>query len=372
MIRRGKRKGEATARLRDETIRSLERLGRERALLYKTLVLTGLRRNELASLTVGKLDLDGPVPMAALDAADEKNRHGSEIILRDDLALDLHAWLAEKLALVQEEAGRAGQPIPAKLPADTPLFAVPNGLVKILDRDLKAAGIPKRDERGRTLDVHALRHTFGTLLSKCGVAPRTAQAAMRHSDIRLTMNVYTDPKLLDVAGALESLPDLPLGGGQRVATQVVNATGTDDFRASRFAPGFAPTADNSVQEPSIGVKQGNAMGASGHEPVFAATSFPIKGKDPLTIPVSGPSSRGERIRTSDLLNPIQAPRMRKRLFFRAFFDYRPYRYPRFYGNWAAMARILLPSTALLPSSWLVPATGRSASPKSLASGQRLS
>ena len=34
---------------------------------------------------------------------------------------------------------------------------------------------------------------------------------MRHSTIDLTMNVYTDPKLLDVAGAVESLPALPLG-----------------------------------------------------------------------------------------------------------------------------------------------------------------
>ncbi|MCX7393177.1 MAG: tyrosine-type recombinase/integrase [Planctomycetales bacterium] len=66
----------------------------------------------------------------------------------------------------------------------------------------------KADERGRTVDVHALRHTFGTLLSKSGVAPRTAQAAMRHGTIDLTMNVYTDPKLLDVQGALDSLPSL--------------------------------------------------------------------------------------------------------------------------------------------------------------------
>lgn len=33
---------------------------------------------------------------------------------------------------------------------------------------------------------------------------------MRHSDPSLTANVYTDPKLLDVAGAVASLPDLPL------------------------------------------------------------------------------------------------------------------------------------------------------------------
>ncbi|MSU79580.1 MAG: hypothetical protein EXS16_16010 [Gemmataceae bacterium] len=38
-----------------------------------------------------------------------------------------------------------------------------------------------------------------------GVTPRTAQAAMTHSDIRLTMGVYTDPKLPGLGGALDSL-----------------------------------------------------------------------------------------------------------------------------------------------------------------------
>ena len=79
------------------------------------------------------------------------------------------------------------------LPLFEPLFTVPKGFVKIFDRDLAAAGIPKRDERGRTVDLHALRHTFGTHLSKNGVPPRTAQAAMRHSSLDLTTNVYTDP-----------------------------------------------------------------------------------------------------------------------------------------------------------------------------------
>jgi len=67
---------------------------------------------------------------------------------------------------------------------------------------------PKGDGRGRTVDLHAVRHTFGTHLSKNSLAPRTAQAAMRHSSLDLTMNVYTDPTLLDVAGALETLPSL--------------------------------------------------------------------------------------------------------------------------------------------------------------------
>ena len=147
-----------------------------------------------------------------LDPGDEKSREGSEIALRDDLMADLRKWLADKLEALRDEARLRGQAIPARLPADTPVFDVPAKLVRILDRDLKAAGIPKRDDRGRTVDVHALRHSFGTLLSKGGVSPRTAMAAMRHSKLDLTMNVYTDPRLLDVHGALGVLPDLPLDG----------------------------------------------------------------------------------------------------------------------------------------------------------------
>ena len=69
-----------------ELVAELERLGRERALIYKSLVLTGLRKGELASLTVGQLEHDGPMPFVVLDAADEKNRQGSTIPLRADLA----------------------------------------------------------------------------------------------------------------------------------------------------------------------------------------------------------------------------------------------------------------------------------------------
>lgn len=192
-VRRGKNKGKPVAKLRPETQCRLESLGRERALIYKTMVLTGLRKAELASLTVASLELDRSVAYAILDAANEKNRQGSEIPLRADLVEDLKQWLAEKLDSIQAEARRRKKPVLSRLPPDTPLFNVPTGLIRILDRDLAAAGIPKRDDRGRTVDVHALRHTFGTHLSKGGVAPRTAQAAMRHSKIDLTMNVYTDP-----------------------------------------------------------------------------------------------------------------------------------------------------------------------------------
>ena len=280
-IRRGPRKGQAAASLSDATRADLERLGRERALIYKTLVLTGLRRGELASLTVGDLDLDGTVPYAALNARHEKNRQGSEIPLRDDLADDLRRWLADNLRSLRAEARRRGEPMPMKLPVDMPVFNVPKQLVRILDRDLKLANIPKRDERGRTIDVHALRHTFGTHLSKGGVAPRTAQAAMRHSDIALTMNVYTDPKLLDVVGALDVLPDLPLDGDDQRVRQ--RATGT---AGQQFVPRFVPaTVRTGTNQSSADKATGDGLEYRVETPTRASGDSG-KRSDPLTSAVN--------------------------------------------------------------------------------------
>jgi hypothetical protein len=165
------------------------------------------------------------------------------------------------------------------------LFTVPAGLVRILDRDLRLAGIPKVDERGRTVDVHAFRHTFGTLLSKGGVRPRTAQAAMRHSTIDLTMNVYTDPKLLDVAGAMEALPALPLVVGEASEAVAAKATGTDDSAL----PSLVPTTGKPCILGSILDKAAAEVERIGEVGTIAASVCPVNRKDPLTTLVNGSS-----------------------------------------------------------------------------------
>ena len=266
----------ARDRLQDNPVflAELVERGRERALLYKTAVLTGLRRGELASLIVASLNLDADPPFLTLDAADEKSREGNTLPLRADLAAELREWLADRAAALQDaarqaptvrldseavQAGKRGRRDSTRrqgqacqgmttLPPDTPVFCIPKQMYCRLDVDLQAAGIPKTDERGWTVDFHALRHTFGTLLSATGTAPRTAQAAMRHSDIGLTMNTYTDPRLLDVSGAIDRLPDLPLDGSLPLVEKKAEvATGTDgkpDSPAtSRVTPMVAPTAD---------------------------------------------------------------------------------------------------------------------------------
>ncbi|MCX7424647.1 MAG: site-specific integrase [Planctomycetia bacterium] len=321
-IRRGSRKGQVVAKLREETRRRLERLGHERGLIYKTLVLTGLRKGELASITVGQLALDADPPRLRLAARDAKNRHEATIPLRADVAADLRQWLAEKASAHQEAAGesqtvrfdpnhqkpsqrhlgdsegRVGQMCQAltavpPLPANTPLFTVPRDLVRILDRDLKLAKIPKQDELGRTVDVHAMRHSFATHLAKTGAFPRTAQAAMRHSDVNLTMGAYTDPRLLDVAGALDALPALPLDGVAERERIAVSATGTNDSTPRQFAPKFAPTPGKPCKLLSSVVKMTADERATKEAGPTAVSACAVNKKKPLTTGVNGSQKERE-------------------------------------------------------------------------------
>ncbi|HOD81750.1 MAG: site-specific tyrosine recombinase XerC [Planctomycetes bacterium ADurb.Bin126] len=238
LIRRGARKGQQVAKVRQSVRDELVRLGRERALIYKTLVYTGLRKGELASLTVADLYLDAEQPYAKLAAKNAKSGKSAHLPLRADLVEDLRRHLDEKLAQYRMQTLKDHRTeVPTALPPTMKAFDVPRDLVKIFNRDLVDAGlarevtdpetgktrIEKSDINGRTVDVHSLRHTFATLLSKAGVVPRMAQELMRHSDIRLTMNVYTHLQLVDTAGAVETLPTI---GIQRQAAEQ-RATGTN-------------------------------------------------------------------------------------------------------------------------------------------------
>jgi len=92
-----------------------------------------------------------------------------------------------------------------------------------LKNQIKAAEIPYKDEAGRQFDFHSLRVQYGTILAQAGVNIRTAMEMMRHTDIRLTTQVYTDPKLLNTTSAARSLPRL----GKTQKAKIQKATGTD-------------------------------------------------------------------------------------------------------------------------------------------------
>ncbi len=72
-------------------------------------------------------------------------------------------------------------------------FIVPSGFLRIPNRDLIHAGIPKRSADGRPVALHAFGTSLGTHLASAGVPLRTTQAVMRHSSPTLTANGYADP-----------------------------------------------------------------------------------------------------------------------------------------------------------------------------------
>ena len=164
--------------------------GPERALLYRLALEAGLRWSELHSLRKSSLNFTADPATVTVLAEDEKAGRGDTLPLRAELAADLKSHLALHLPgarVFNMWAGKGGA---------------------MLERDLEAAGIPKKDEDGGIVDFHSLRHTFGTLLASSGVHPKVAQDLMRHSTITMTMAIYTHTTLDNRLGALNKLPDI--------------------------------------------------------------------------------------------------------------------------------------------------------------------
>jgi integrase len=159
--------------------------GRNRADLWAFLAGTGLRVGEVKRLTVADVRLEAVPPHVRVSAAIAKSRKEQTVPLRSDLVAMMRRRLAERK------------------PNDR-IFEIPVNLIERFNADCRRAGIAKRDAEGRTIDIHSLRTTFGTYLALSGVTPRIAMELMRHSRIDLTMSVYTDPRLLPLAEAIEA------------------------------------------------------------------------------------------------------------------------------------------------------------------------
>ncbi len=200
--------------------------GPQRVMIYLIAAYTGLRRNEIASITRQSFDFSSRPATLTIEAGYSKRRRRDVIPLRSDLADLVKNWLTER------EDNRAEPhlfPIAGKRTAE------------MLQDDLKTAGIRCEDETGAIVDFHALRKTFITNLSRAGVSPKMAQTLARHSDINLTMNTYTTLGVFDQSAAVESLPPVSNDDERDAETSVISATGTDGRNpASEMVPNSSP------------------------------------------------------------------------------------------------------------------------------------
>ncbi len=178
--------------------------GKRHELIYATLQQTGLRVGELRKMIWADFDLEQK--QFRVRAEISKNRRQATLPLHPALAERLKEWKRRHPALETSSA-----------------LMVPKGFLRIFDDDIAAAGIEKRDAAGRTLDLHALRHTFGTRLCESGVDPKTIQILMRHSSPVLTLGVYLHSDQDRMAKAIEALPEIVPH-----SEQALTKTGTDN------------------------------------------------------------------------------------------------------------------------------------------------
>ena len=207
----------------------------ERLLLYRTAIQTGLRSNELRSLTRGRLYLDADTPYITCKAGTTKNRKDARQYIQPELAVDLKAHYTFKAPTA-------------------PIFNLPHetNLARMLREDLaearnqwitEAKDKPQEysqrqqsdfladvNHEGEKFDFHCLRHTCGAWLAMTGAHPQVVQHVMQHSSITLTMETYGHLIPGQEADAVGRMQEIFAG-----PPEALRATGTDNASVNTLA-----------------------------------------------------------------------------------------------------------------------------------------
>jgi len=184
--------------LKATTLKCSERYGmtgKERILLYAVDIQTGLRPNELRSLTQGRLFLDGNTPFITCKAKSTKNAKDARQYIQPDLAEQLNTNVLNKWA---------GEPV-FNLPPDwqmadmirADLADARNAWLNEVEKNseelkkrIQSDFLMDKNHEGEVFDFYSLRHTTGAWLAMAGSHPKEVQSVMRHSTIVLTMDTY--------------------------------------------------------------------------------------------------------------------------------------------------------------------------------------
>ncbi len=145
-------------------------------------VLTGLRIGELLALRWERIDL--PRGAIAVRETFSEGRFGPPKTKSSERSVPLSATARR---ILEAHRTRCAQTEPNDLVfatrRQTPLNPK-NLLRRVLRPTCDRLGLPP-------VTWHGFRHTHATLLSEVGVAPRVAQEILGHSDVGMTLNVYT-------------------------------------------------------------------------------------------------------------------------------------------------------------------------------------
>ncbi len=274
--------------------------GAERCLLYRTAIQTGLRANELRSLTRGRLYFDSKPPCITCKAGSTKNQQEARQYIPQDLADDLKAHVSVK-------APRA------------PIFRMPHetNVARMLRDDMAAARkawisearddpqeyaqrqqsdfLADTNHEGESLDFHSLRHTYGAWLAMAGEHPKTIQTVMRHSAITLTMDTYGHLFPGQESAAVGRLQSI-MADQPETERHTLRATGTDHHTAEKA---LRICQQSGRERVPVGAKPCDGKN-QGRHPQETPQPLQIAGlSDGLPVVATGCESSSGGIRTPD-------------------------------------------------------------------------
>jgi integrase len=209
--------------------------GHERILLYRFAMETGLRANEIRTLT--RLSFNFEAPTVKVEPKHTKNGKAAILPLKPSTADAMRKHTGYKAPTA-------------------PVFRMPkSNLAKMLQKDIanarkhwiEDAKDNPEEHRKRTesdflkiktsegkLVFHSLRNSFASFLESSGASPKVAQELMRHSTVQLTLGLYTKLQTNRVSDAVNALPDFGKQESVKTGTDnsIVDAIG--DVKSSPF------------------------------------------------------------------------------------------------------------------------------------------
>lgn len=190
------------------------------------------------------MHLEAEKPFLTIRAATTKNDRAARI--------ELHSQLVDALRAASSEETEADRAVLSKRELAS-MF--------MMKKDLMAAGIPFDDGQGRRADFHALRGSLNTHLALANVDPQIRQRVMRHSDIRLTLDTYTDSSALHEWGSVASLPAFGHDATIRATPLDVSGRNVAHAGTNGFCGDASEVPLNERLSPELA-----AHGTNGHEP----------------------------------------------------------------------------------------------------------
>ncbi len=217
-----------------------------RRIAYALAAYNGLRRNEVAALTWGRLHLEAPIPFVSLP-----QKQGSD---DSEDSIPIHPYVLKLLK------GKGSADESLKL-----VQAVPDPAT--LEKDWGRAGVAYVDDKSRRIDFHGLRHTFQTLLDRTGCSRATKKRLMRHAASDVT-DGYAHAELTEMLAALSRLESPSAGAVVAAAAKTTTA------KVAPVGPNFADHSSDQL------------MAMLGHYKAVIGRLSELA-KTPCSIPPSG-------------------------------------------------------------------------------------